>query len=108
MKDSQDKIREFKSRAWVSRPSAQRYAKTVNDQASLSEIDLDTQLHLLYSNSNLGKKVLDIGCGTGALTLRLAKSGHEVTGVDISAQMLAQLARRSKNCLLYTSDAADE
>jgi ubiquinone/menaquinone biosynthesis C-methylase UbiE len=95
MKDSDDNIKKFKSNAWVSKTSAQRYAKTVNDQISLSEIDLSTQIQLLDSNSKLGTKVLDVGCGTGALTLRLANSGYEVTGVDISAQMLSQLARRA-------------
>jgi ubiquinone/menaquinone biosynthesis C-methylase UbiE len=106
MGDSAENIREFKSNAWVSKTAAQRYAKTVNDQISLSEIDLDTQMRLLDSNSKLGKKILDIGCGTGALTLRLADSGFEVTGVDISAQMLGQLARRAKkfNVTLVEAD----
>ncbi|TBL68209.1 class I SAM-dependent methyltransferase [Paenibacillus thalictri] len=37
-------------------------------------------------------KVLDVGCGTGFLSLLLAKAGHEVTGVDFADEML-QLAR---------------
>jgi len=89
-------IREFKSNAWASKSSVKRYAKTVNDRISLSEIDLNTQMKLLNSHSKLGKRVLDLGCGTGALTLRLAKSGYEVTGVDISTEMLAELGRRAK------------
>lgn len=37
--------------------------------------------------------VLDLGCGTGTLCCALAERGHEVTGVDPSAAMLA-VARR--------------
>lgn len=35
------------------------------------------------------KRVLDIGCGTGELAVRLAKAGFTVTGVDLSENMLA-------------------
>ncbi|CAN7313893.1 class I SAM-dependent DNA methyltransferase [Rossellomorea sp. LjRoot5] len=35
-----------------------------------------------------GKKVLDIACGTGELSLRLARDGYDVTGVDLSQDML--------------------
>ena len=32
--------------------------------------------------------VLDLGCGTGSMTLELAKRGYDMTGVDYSAEML--------------------
>ncbi len=35
-------------------------------------------------------KVLDIGCGTGSLSVVLAGLGHTVTGIDISPEMLAR------------------
>jgi ubiquinone/menaquinone biosynthesis C-methylase UbiE len=35
-----------------------------------------------------GSKLLDVGCGDGYGSLKLAKSGFEVTGVDISANMI--------------------
>lgn len=35
-------------------------------------------------------RVLDVGTGTGALALLAAELGHEVTGVDLSAGMLAK------------------
>jgi 2-polyprenyl-3-methyl-5-hydroxy-6-metoxy-1,4-benzoquinol methylase len=34
--------------------------------------------------------VLDIGCGQGRLSRHLAKLGAEVTGVDVSAEMLGR------------------
>ena len=37
-------------------------------------------------------RVLDVGCGTGSVTLRLATRGHQVTGIDPADGML-QMAR---------------
>jgi ubiquinone/menaquinone biosynthesis C-methylase UbiE len=36
-----------------------------------------------------GLAALDIGCGTGFLSLELAARGHHVTGIDFAPQMLA-------------------
>jgi SAM-dependent methyltransferase len=41
-----------------------------------------------------GKRVLDLGCGSGDLTLWLVRTGARVTAVDVSAGMLAVARRR--------------
>ena len=43
--------------------------------------------------------VLDIGCGTGAVTVPLAKKGYNIIGIDISEDMLS--AARQKADLLH-------
>lgn len=40
-----------------------------------------------------GKKILDVGCGTGRHAIRMAEAGAEVTGVDFSLKML-EVARK--------------
>jgi len=42
-----------------------------------------------------GERVLDVGCGNGAVSLALAGAGAQVTGVDISGPMLAEAGRRA-------------
>lgn len=41
-----------------------------------------------------GMKVLDVGCGTGNQSIKLAKMGVYVTGIDVSEKML-QVARQN-------------
>ncbi|HKJ24143.1 MAG TPA: methyltransferase domain-containing protein, partial [Myxococcota bacterium] len=41
-----------------------------------------------------GQRVLDVGCGTGALTLRMARRGARVKAIDVSAEMLEMAAQR--------------
>src|ERR1700730_3726578 len=38
---------------------------------------------------------LDVGCGTGFLSLLLAERGHRVTGVDMAAAMLGQAQKKA-------------
>jgi demethylmenaquinone methyltransferase/2-methoxy-6-polyprenyl-1,4-benzoquinol methylase len=42
----------------------------------------------LASHVKSEQRVLDVGCGTGALTLRAAQQGAKVKGIDVNAQML--------------------
>ncbi len=41
-----------------------------------------------YYKSGKPELVLDLGCGTGSMTLELAKRGYDMTGVDYSFEML--------------------
>lgn len=41
-----------------------------------------------------GEAILDLGCGDGALTMRLIEAGATVTGVDASAEMVAAAQAR--------------
>ena len=43
-----------------------------------------------------GKSILDIGCGTGELAIRLQESGFVPTGVDLSEEMLAVAIQKAK------------
>ena len=43
----------------------------------------------LVSHVDEGDRVLDVGCGTGALTLRAAEKGAHVKGIDVNTEMLA-------------------
>jgi len=53
----------------------------------------DIALAYLLERLPEGGRILDAGCGTGPLSLELAKRGYRVLGVDISEKMLA-LAER--------------
>jgi len=41
-----------------------------------------------------GKKVLDVGAGTGRLAIRLAQKGAEITALDISEEMLGKIKNK--------------
>jgi ubiquinone/menaquinone biosynthesis C-methylase UbiE len=40
--------------------------------------------------------ILDIGCGTGEISLVLARMGHKVTGIDLSEKMLDRAKTKAK------------
>lgn len=49
----------------------------------------------LTSHIKSGQRVLDIGCGTGALTLRAAQKDTKVKGIDVNPQMLEIAQKRA-------------
>jgi 2-polyprenyl-3-methyl-5-hydroxy-6-metoxy-1,4-benzoquinol methylase len=56
------------------------------------EVDFLLQLFELPA----GSRILDMGCGTGRHAVELARRGMRVTGVDISAGMLAEARKEAQ------------
>ncbi len=56
---------------------------------------LDKSYDRLTSHITKGQRVLDIGCGTGALTLRAAQNEAKVKGIDVNPQMLEIAQKRA-------------
>lgn len=54
-----------------------------------------------------GKKLLDIGCGDGHLTLKLQERGFEVTGLDSSAELLEHAQERGLKCIQKSAEELD-
>ena len=61
---------------------------------------LDRAYERLTSHISDGQKVLDIGCGTGALTIRAARRGARVKGIDVNPQMLEVAQKRAREAKL--------
>lgn len=57
---------------------------------------LDRAYERLSSHIKRGERVLDIGCGTGALTLRAARRDARIRGIDINPRMLEIAQRRAE------------
>lgn len=51
------------------------------------------------------KQVLDVGAGTGRLSLALAKAGAKVTALDVSSEMLKILKNKDKKIETVVGDA---
>lgn len=51
--------------------------------------------------------VLDLGCGTGELTRRLAACGYDMTGVDVSVDMLQKAMEKQTDPADSLSAAGD-
>jgi SAM-dependent methyltransferase len=45
--------------------------------------------------SQAGGPVLDLGCGTGRVSMHLGRRGHEVIGLDSDAELVAALSKRA-------------
>jgi SAM-dependent methyltransferase len=52
-----------------------------------------------------GGAVLEIGCGTGRITIPLAQHGIDITGLDISPQMLARAKHKAKGLPIRWAEA---
>jgi len=67
----------------------------------MDDIDYDMWLHyvkdICKKEGLIPKLGLDLGCGTGNMTHRLAKEGIDMIGIDISEQMLSEASKKARS-----------
>src|SRR5437762_7089775 len=68
--------------------NAERYAKNARFVADMGQAVFD------LLNPQPGERILDLGCGDGALTERLVSAGANVVGVDASPDMVNAARQR--------------
>lgn len=86
-----------RQQTWSS-DSYDRHARFVSDMAGAVVDWLDLQP---------GERILDLGCGDGALTADFVAAGAEVTGVDASEDFLAAARARGLDVRLADGQALD-
>ncbi len=71
--------------------------------------DLELWLTLAAAHVQKGQAMLDVGAGTGRVTLPLARAGHAVVALDSDAELLLELDRRAAGLAVETvcADARD-
>ena len=62
----------------------------------MADIDYSWWIKTIEKYLPKGCRVLDVGCGTGTLSLALANSGYYVTGLDKSCDMLVVANQKAK------------
>lgn len=55
-----------------------------------------------------GIEILDLACGTGVITVELAKKGFQMTGVDLSADMLGHAEDRARQHRVHVKLIRDD
>ncbi len=73
---------------------AELYDELMDDVDYESWADYYTRLLSIYGVRN--GKICECACGTGGLTIPLYKRGFQMTGVDISREMLWEAAQKSR------------
>ncbi|MEL7610244.1 MAG: methyltransferase domain-containing protein [Bacillota bacterium] len=64
----------------------------------MRDVDYDAwSEYLLTLLGGQSLAVVDCACGTGAITLRLARAGHRLTGIDISGEMLFYAQEKARD-----------
>ncbi|MCX6570924.1 MAG: methyltransferase domain-containing protein [Candidatus Aminicenantes bacterium] len=73
---------------------ANQYDELVRDKDYRGECDLIEDVFRLYGHGEI-HTLVDFGCGTGNHSIPLAQRGYQVTGVDLSSEMLCVARKKS-------------
>ncbi len=74
---------------------ASQYDSMYQDKSYSAECDLIDEAVKRFARRR-PLKLLDIGCGTGGHAFELSRRGYQVTGVDLSSEMLAAAQAKAK------------
>ncbi|MGD2110800.1 MAG: class I SAM-dependent methyltransferase [Phycisphaerae bacterium] len=72
------------------------FAPKYDGEVFTQNTDAEIEFILKHLRPPGGGTILDVGCGTGRHSVALAAAGFHVTGVDVSAGMLALAQRRAE------------
>jgi SAM-dependent methyltransferase len=77
---------------WLAETGGRRGREYARRFADLAGRGLDVHGEARFCDNLLRgpSRVVDAGCGTGRVGIELARRGHEVTGIDLDASMLAE------------------
>ncbi|MEV0323233.1 class I SAM-dependent methyltransferase [Streptomyces sp. NPDC050658] len=81
------------------------YAARFADLAETGK-DMHGEARLCAALVPVGARVLDAGCGTGRVMIRLAELGYDCVGVDLDASMLAVARRQAPELPWIQADLA--
>jgi SAM-dependent methyltransferase len=90
-----------------SRGGAAGYTRRFAELAA-SGVDTHGEAALCASLVPPGSRVLDAGCGTGRVAIRLAELGYRCVGVDADSSMLDQARAASGDVAWMRADLAEE
>lgn len=80
----------------------------IYDSLMHDDVDYDSWCdyieNLLHLNGCEPDTICELACGTGNITARLAERGYDVTGLDISSDMLRLAAKKLRGAHLIRSD----
>ena len=79
------------------------YAARFDALAAAGE-DVHGEAALCAALVPVGSRVLDAGCGTGRVAIRLAELGYDVTGTDVDPSMLAVARERAPDLRWVEAD----
>jgi len=82
------------------------YAYTYDQQ-----VEQDDVRHIISMVGDSPLKILEVACGSGRISIPLAKKGHSVTGFDVDEAMLARIPKKADgpiNLNCFRADAISD
>jgi len=92
----------------IGAPSGYRYADASPTAAHTYLVPAVRGVLASLSLSSGDRRIFDLGCGNGAVAAVLAREGYEITGIDASAEGIAQARQAHPELKLFEGSAYDD